>query len=343
MCTQQCTGKREQCGHACTSKCHGLTQCPETQPCPAPIRVSCKCGQHSLQVPCNATAQSSGSKRELACNDFCAKVERNRKLAQALEIDEDREEPALTTDDLGYYDDTLCEYYVDNSSTCKQVESMLIGFCNDKTKQTLHCKPMKSHLRKFLHRYCVHFNLATEAVDPEPFRSVVIRKTLGDCRIPTPLLSVAAHHPSMNRPPPPAADGAQASKNKPPVNAICLSDLKFGLIKTELDMELQQVFGEHVKYTSEWMSDADAVLIKPDLPDDMDATAKEEYIWHLKKQALDALVASETAARVDCCWIDRTGKMTWSERRTVAPPPLLQKGTTTPVSVNPFDTLQEEA
>ncbi|KAI9316413.1 hypothetical protein BX666DRAFT_1859237 [Dichotomocladium elegans] len=312
-CLQTCNKKRR-CGHPCTSKCHGSDPCPEEEPCGALVRVACKCGQNSLQVPCNATSTSPGTKRELDCNDFCAKVERNRKLAMALNIERKPEdESGPTTDELGYFDDSLCNFYLENRNWAKYIETMLIDFVKGPNR-TLHCKPMKPGFRHFLHRYCVHFNLATESVDPEPHRSVVIRKTLGQCRIPSPLLSVAAHHPTMNRPPAPSATPKATTKSLQPVNALCLSDLPFGLIKTELDMELDQVFGD-TKYTSEWMTDADAVLIIPVADESMAMEDKEAMIWDFKKAIKNKLDASDKSSRVDCCWVDRSGKISWTERK----------------------------
>ncbi|KAI9484553.1 hypothetical protein BDB00DRAFT_129523 [Zychaea mexicana] len=330
-CVQICNGKRAKCDHPCAKKCHGLTPCPENDPCQTMVQAACKCGQHALQVACNATSETMGSKRELSCNDFCAKVERNRRLASALEIERDvtpasssspsssgipLDEAVPSTDELGYYDDSLCEFYLENLRWCKQMETMLIDFVKDQAKHVLHCKPMKSGFRKFIHRYSVHFNVSTESVDPEPYRSVVVRKSLGQPRIPSPLLSVAAHHPSMNRPPPPntTAGAKSSSSSKQPVNALCLSDLAFGLIKSELDMELAEAFGDGLKFTSEWLTDADAVLVVPTV-DDYPIEEREGIVWELKKLAKDSLTASGNAARIDCCWVDKEGKITWTERK----------------------------
>ncbi|KAI8141438.1 hypothetical protein BJV82DRAFT_670718 [Fennellomyces sp. T-0311] len=342
-CVQPCNGKRSNCGHPCSSRCHGISSCPESEECKTLVRVSCKCGQNALMVPCNATKDNAGSKRELSCNDFCAKVERNRRLASALEIDRDTvEEPVPTTDELGYYDDSLCEFYLENLRWCKQMETSLIEFCKDTTKHVMHCKPMKSGFRKFIHRYSVHFNVATEAVDPEPYRNVIVRKSLGPVRIPSPLLSVAAHHPSMNRPPPPSAV-VKPTSSKQPVNALCLSDLAFGLIKSELDMELASAFGADTPFTSEWLTDSDAVLVIPTI--DKPIEEKEEIVWQLKKKAKESLQGSGNAARVDCCWVDQHGKITWTERRQIVRQQETEEEQQTPAahSSNAFEALSSSS
>lgn len=342
MCTQPCPGKREKCGHPCNKSCHNAaaTKCPENEPCQAPVRVACRCGQNSLTVSCNATTDSPGSKRELECNDFCAKIERNRKLALALELDKKADElvtptTMLSTDDLGYYDESLCNFFLENKTFCKQIEKLLIDFVQG-TKQTLHCKPMKRAFRRFLHRYSIHFNVATEAVDPEPYRSVILRKALGQTRIPATLLSVAAHYPTLNRPPPQTAataengntdesahlgaaetpmDAVPVTKlSKHSVNALLLSNLSFGLIKEDLDFALEQALGD-IPFASEWRVDLDAVVVTPQLSDDLEVEAKEDTIWRLKK--IVAATVMEFAARVDCCWVDRHGKLTWTEAKGI--------------------------
>ncbi|KAF7730455.1 FKBP12-associated protein [Apophysomyces ossiformis] len=271
------------------------------------------CGQNSLSIPCNATADSSGSKQTLECNDFCAKVERNRKLAMALDINrEDGAGEVPSADDMGYYDDSLRDFYLENPGWCKQAENMLLNFVQS-NKPTLYCKPMRSAFRRFIHRYCVHFNVATEAVDPEPQRSVVIRKTIGDCRIPPILLSKAAYDPAANRPPvlqtPEVISVVKTSRQ--PVNALYLSDLVFGLTQFELDAALRALL-EDTKFVTRWMNESDAVVI-PTLSNEISIEEKENIVWKLKKTVKSALVEA-TAARVDCCWIDQTGVVTWSEK-----------------------------
>ncbi|RCI06222.1 FKBP12-associated protein, partial [Rhizopus stolonifer] len=161
-CTQVCGGTRNKCGHVCKEKCH-QGECPQTEPCTARIKATCSCGQNSIEIPCNATEESNGSKRELECNDFCAKVMRNRRLAMALDIKRDDFStplsPALSassdrvfsSDDLGYYDDSLCEFYIENTNWCRQMEIIMIEFVQDANKKSFHFKPMRSEQRRFLH------------------------------------------------------------------------------------------------------------------------------------------------------------------------------------------------
>ncbi|KAI8379253.1 uncharacterized protein BYT42DRAFT_613583 [Radiomyces spectabilis] len=341
VCTQPC-GKSRSCSHPCKAPCHGDSPCPETEPCDARIRATCDCGQNSIEIPCNATAESSGSNQKLDCNDFCLKVQRNRRLAMALDIHRDETTAQqLSTDDLGYYDDSLCGFYHENPSWCKQIETLLIDFVQD-SKQSLHCRPMRSAFRRFIHRYCIHFNLATEAVDPEPKRSVIVRKTLGQCRVPSILLSYAAYHPTANRPPAQpvkdsVAEATVMKTSKQPVNALYLSDMAFGMTKSDLDEILRKLYGD-VSFTSRWVNDFDAVIMF-ETDNAMPVSEKEDLIWRLKKGTKMAFFDTHTAARVDCCWINQQDHVTWCEK------PLTNNKTTseapTSASKNSFNALMD--
>ncbi|KAI8077197.1 hypothetical protein BDF21DRAFT_385106 [Thamnidium elegans] len=341
-CSQVCGGTRS-CGHACQRKCHGTdTPCLEDEPCTARVKASCKCGQNSIEIPCNATAVSSGSKKDLECNDFCAKVLRNRRLALAFDIKRDdiassplstsapstsgsAAEPsrALSSDDLGYYDDSLREFYLENSSWCRHMESSMIDFAQDATKKNLHLKPMRSEYRRFIHRYAVHFNISTEAIDSEPKRSVIIRKTAGTPRVPPILLSKAARNPSLNRPPTTTqgieADTSGRSASRQPVNALYLTDMAFGLTKLELDADLVpliKIGNDSIHFTTKWVNENDAVVV-PSISDHISMDEKESIIWQLKKFVKAAFLNPTClkAARVDCCWVNKNGEVTWSEKQ----------------------------
>jgi transcriptional repressor NF-X1 len=273
-----------------------------------------------MEIPCNATAQTSGSNQVLECNDFCAKVLRNRRLAEALDIKrEESPDKSLSFDELGYYDDTLCEFYLENPAWCKRMEVTLSEFVQDDSKKTLHFKPMRSQYRRFIHRYAVHFNVSTEAIDPEPQRSIVVRKNIGAYRVPSILLSRAARNPSLNRPPTQLQEGVPKPASKQPVNSLYLSDMAFGLTKLELDAALVPVLklGEDtINFTSRWVNENDAI-VTPLIDDSVSVDEREIIIWQLKKLVKAAFVQNsedDKASRVDCCWVNQKGEVTWNEK-----------------------------
>ena len=293
-----------------------IQACPEVTPCTARIKASCRCGQITMEIPCNATAQSSGSKKDLDCNDFCAKVLRNRRLALAFDIKREEVispngEPtrSLSSDDLGYYDDSLRQFYLENATWCRHMENSLIEFVQNKETKYLHCKPMRTEFRRFIHRYAVHFNVATEAIDKEPKRSVIVRKTMGPTRVPTILLSRAARNPSLNCVPTTTEEAIEAdtsgrSASRQPVNALYLTDMAFGLTKLELDAELVpliKIGNDIIHFTSKWVNDNDAIVV-PSISDDyfhgrekkilLMANSKSLFVQHLFNHKKPKLLVS---------------------------------------------------
>lgn len=110
-CKQLCTKPRETCGHACNAPCHDGV-CPSIA-CRDKIKVSCPCGNLKAIRTCaeqsaaearraqlNSIALTSSDDSSitlptlgklktcsLECNEECAKLERNRRLALALQIE----------------------------------------------------------------------------------------------------------------------------------------------------------------------------------------------------------------------------------------------------------------
>ncbi|KAI7868643.1 hypothetical protein BDF14DRAFT_542544 [Spinellus fusiger] len=339
VCQQMCDGIRS-CGHPCKGKCHPGA-CLESDPCSVRIRTSCECGQHVAEMPCRATGESSGSQHVLPCDALCAKVQRNRKLAMALDIQRDEAADTLSMDDLGYYDATLREFYRDHVSWCVQVEKMLIEFCTS-PRQTLHCKPMRSPLRQFIHRYAIHFHFTTEAVDHEPKRSVIVRKTAGQSRVPPLLLSKAAFNLALGRVPvvePLSAEESVGKTSHQPVNAVYLSDLAIGLTHVELDLALLEICGQ-TKVISRWVDDSDAMVIPlADTTTAMDE--REDNVWRLKRLLKAHFVPKGTCSRVDCCWLNKKGIVTWTEKQT-KPPAASSSVPNGQRHVNAFEVLSNE-
>lgn len=283
-----------------------------------------------MEIPCNSSATSSGSNPTLECNDFCAKILRNRRLASALDIQRDEPsmdpssssgQPPLSAADLGYYDDSIRNFYMENIRWCKQMEKQLIDFAQDSTQTSLHFKPMRAHFRWFLHTYATHFNLGTEAMDPEPYRSVAARKNIGQCRVPPILLSQAIRDPTLMAQPPASEESSSAAAaaadvkpdraKKPPVNAIQLIDLAFGTLQEDIDNILRPVLD--TPYTTQWGKEGDTLVILPDLATVTDMETKETMLWQWKKALQSAFLFNDVAGLVECCWVNQAGEITWSQ------------------------------
>uniref|UniRef100_A0A672HDS0 Nuclear transcription factor, X-box binding 1 n=1 Tax=Salarias fasciatus TaxID=181472 RepID=A0A672HDS0_SALFA len=116
-CQQPCALPRPDCSHPCSAPCHKGSSCPRTT-CTAKVALQCACGRRKETVACTEATSSYQkyaaiavasklsdmqlgnsmdigpllSKKELKqtrleCDQECATLERNRRLAEALQIE----------------------------------------------------------------------------------------------------------------------------------------------------------------------------------------------------------------------------------------------------------------
>ncbi|RKO89941.1 hypothetical protein BDK51DRAFT_13552, partial [Blyttiomyces helicus] len=196
-CTAKCGRSRSVCGHTCGFTCHGKAYCAEDRPCLAKLSQACRCGNKVQQIVCGAWKESIGKSAAspLPCDETCALAERNRRLAEALEVDTSPNAPPITE-----YDDALLRYAHHNLAWARTVEKTLKEFLEDRTKRTHHFPHTRSGRAPFIAGLAVHYNLVGEVVDADSGRgSVIVRKTASRLpAVPHPLISSAAarHIPS---------------------------------------------------------------------------------------------------------------------------------------------------
>lgn len=70
------------------------------------------------------------------------------------------------------------------------------------TKRCHSFKPMKVHERHVIHELGSFYGLETQAMDPEPHRSVVAYASYGVCKIPNVTLSETIRREKLKVPPP---------------------------------------------------------------------------------------------------------------------------------------------
>ena len=172
-CIQACGALKKVCNHPCEDQCHVPYPCKQDKQCPHKLLITCPCQTRKEEVRCGASASSEGNlQKELKCDDECARLERNRKLATALDID-----PATHTDQhIPYSADTL-KMYSEMPSWCSDQEREFRVFASSSDERRLRFKPMPSHNRNFLHNLAEDYGLDCESMDPEPYRHVAIFKT----------------------------------------------------------------------------------------------------------------------------------------------------------------------
>ncbi|TGO91141.1 hypothetical protein BPOR_0037g00040 [Botrytis porri] len=187
-------------------------------------------------VKCLASKSSEGnSKKTLDCNDECLKLQRNAKLAAALNID-----PSTHTDDHIPYSQQTLDMVKDMLKFCQTYEREFRVFAADPSEKRLRFKPMPSHQRAFLHSLAEDYGLDSESQDPEPHRHVSIfktprfvsapLKTLAQCVKVKPVAVVEA------------ASSKRLVATAEPFNAFLLSNPRFGLTIDEIHTDLSSEF-----------------------------------------------------------------------------------------------------
>ncbi|KAI4134817.1 MAG: hypothetical protein LQ341_005962, partial [Variospora aurantia] len=202
--------------------------------------ITCECQHLKQEMKCNAFKSSEGnSKKSLGCDDECARLERNRKLALALNID-----PEASKDDhIPYSIDTL-KMFRENVKWSQEQEREFRVFATDDAEKRLRFKAMPSHQRTFLRSLAQDFGFDSESMDPEPHRHVAVFKTPRFVSPPTKTLKECVRIQSD-------AEAAAASvleeqrrsrSNNEAYNGFLLGHPRFGLTFDVLRSELTPQF-----------------------------------------------------------------------------------------------------
>ncbi|KAK0618526.1 hypothetical protein B0T17DRAFT_341844 [Bombardia bombarda] len=272
-CAQACGKVRKSCEHTCTDQCHAPYPCKEDKPCQSKTFITCPCQNKKQEVRCLATKLHPSLEREstLKCDDDCARLQRNRRLAEALNIDFETH-----ADEHVPYSDATLKLFRDNVNWAQVQEREFRVFAAAADEKRLRFKPMPPQQRAFLHSLAEDFGLDSESQDPEPHRHVCIfktprfvsapRKTLAQClRVAKTAASLGAAASSAR---PPTAIADQPSQA---LNAFLLTDLRFALTLEEVDQALAADLaaaarsGPALTFTSSFLP-SDEIVIKTTTP-----------------------------------------------------------------------------
>ncbi|KPI39714.1 uncharacterized protein AB675_3358 [Cyphellophora attinorum] len=190
--------------------------------------ITCDCQRKKEEVRCNARAGvpiPSGRQTSLKCDDECARLARNKVLAEALRIPDGH-----TDDHVPYSTETLKMYLEDVPWAHKQEEIFRLFAADDEEKR-FRFDPMKSRQRQFLHSLAEDFGFDTESVDPEPHRHIVLFKTPRFVSAPMKTLAQSARirRAQLN-----VAAPVAAVVKEPEYNGFILRGLKFALTEDEI-------------------------------------------------------------------------------------------------------------
>jgi len=207
--------------------------------------------------------------RKLECNDECLKVQRNAKLAAALNIDQ-----STHTDDHIPYSQQTLEYFSANTKSAQVYEREFRVFAADDLEKRLRFKPMPAAQRAFLHSLAEDFGMDSESQDPEPHRHVCVFKTPRFVSAPMKTLAQCAKIKAVSAPEPAPSTTGMISTTEP-FNAFLLLSPKFGLTIDELQADLApELSGTGVELNIAFLPSGDVVL-----------RAAEAQDWHTKVEA----------------------------------------------------------
>uniref|UniRef100_A0A8C1FUB9 Transcriptional repressor NF-X1 n=1 Tax=Cyprinus carpio carpio TaxID=630221 RepID=A0A8C1FUB9_CYPCA len=236
-CKQPCTHPRASCGHPCAAPCHPGTPCPPSI-CSAKMALQCDCGRKKETVPCADAASSyqryaaiavasklsdmqlgesvdigqltkkEQRKARLECDQECATLERNRRLAEALQIDQSVD--TFNKSATSKYSDSLKEDARKDFKFVSEIEEEiknLVELANKgKQPKRSHCfPPMKREHRRIIHELAEAYGVESVSYDSEPKRNVVITAIRGKSVCPNTSLAALIERETVSRAPPPIA------------------------------------------------------------------------------------------------------------------------------------------
>ncbi|KAI1053148.1 hypothetical protein LB505_010317 [Fusarium chuoi] len=221
------------------SVCHGQTPCKESTACQVKMSTSCACGNHKQSFKCLASTNNpTPSRPDIRCDEECERLDRNRRLAAALNID-----PASHTNDHIPFSDNTLKLYKQMQSWGDAQESQFRVFAANKDEVRLRYEPMKNQSRQFLHLLAEDFGFESKSEDYDIHRSVLVWKSDKFVSAPTKTLAQCVKIRATQ-----AAEAAAAAAIRPPsppiletepFNALVLTEPRFGLTIEEVNAALE--------------------------------------------------------------------------------------------------------
>ncbi|XP_041040209.1 transcriptional repressor NF-X1 isoform X1 [Carcharodon carcharias] len=239
QCKQPCIIPRPDCNHPCSSSCHPGSPCPKT-PCYAEVILYCSCQRRKEIMICSEassnyqriTAISMASKlsdmhlgdsveisklisrkemkqTRLECDEECATVERNRRVADALNINP-ASDPFHIRSLGSKYSDSLKEDARKDLKFVTEVEEEIKALVEavNKGKQQKKSRcypPMNREHRRVIHELAEVYSVESVSYDSEPKRNVVVTAVKGKSVCPNVSLTSLIEREMAARPPPPIA------------------------------------------------------------------------------------------------------------------------------------------
>ncbi|KAF1845697.1 uncharacterized protein K460DRAFT_338163 [Cucurbitaria berberidis CBS 394.84] len=309
-CTQACGKELSICSHSCMAPCHFPSLCKEEKPCQHKIFITCECQRIKQDAKCNASRHGEGNNlKRLKCDDECARLERNHKLALALNVD-----PEHQNDHVPYSDATL-NMYQHNSTWAVAQEKQLRLFAADPDEKRLRFKPMPRNQRAFVHSLAADFGFDSESMDPEPHRHVAIFKTPKFVMAPMRTLADCARTRQVQQrmPPAPVTTSAATLRPKPsnttgdPYNAFLIMNPRFALTIEDLNAAIRNVLSTtsfRLELEVSFLP-SEAVALKPPLAARLNMPEREmQTLLESLKEPLSQVLTSQKMGKLQLARLD---------------------------------------
>lgn len=269
-------------------------------------------------MKCNASKDNEGNgTKSLPCNDECARLERNRKLALALNIDQTTHVEG--GDHVPYSAETLF-LFSEHVKWGQTQEREFRVFASAEDEKRLRFKPMSAHQRAFVHSLAEDFGLDSESMDPEPHRHVAIWKTPRFVRAPGKTLAESLRIRQAQRATMAGSTsdtegtkrGKASNEVGEPFNGFLVSNPRFGLTVDDLSAELAVVVPSSSPFTFdvEFLPSEEVVLKA------MTRTVTEQDLQQSLlnlKPALTAAIATKAIGSIQLCHTDSSLNVTRRE------------------------------
>ncbi|KXT06317.1 hypothetical protein AC578_9199 [Pseudocercospora eumusae] len=316
QCLQPCGKLKKICGHSDEAPCHAPYPCKEEKPCQNKVFITCECQAQKQEMKCGASKSTEGNlNKSLACNDECARLERNRKLRAALNIDQSAHVEGL--DHIPYSNETL-NIFAKQVKWAQTQEREFRVFAASEDEKRLRFKPMQPLQRSFIHSLAEDFGLDSDSIDPEPHRHVIVWKTPRFVSAPNKTLADALRlrqqtlrsaNVSAN-----ASDTEVApSKSKTmlfePFNSFRVTKPRFGLTIDEVRAEVNSIMHPSTPFTFdiEFLPSEEVVLkaVSRTLP-----ALELEQMLHNLRMPLATAIASRGYGSLQLCTTDSSLNIT---------------------------------
>ncbi|KAG5928963.1 hypothetical protein E4U42_007530 [Claviceps africana] len=284
--------------------------CNESLACTAKASISCPCGLRQQQVKCLASSLNpTPSRPDIKCDDECLRLDRNRRLAAALNID-----PASHQNDHVPYTDLTLKLFKENKTWAESQEREFRVFSRSPNEARLRFKPMASTFRQFLHNLAKDYGLESKSEDAEPHRYVVVfkgsrfmsapLKTLAQCITIRATQAAAAGSTAATRALthlPPRAD---------PFNAFLLINPRFGVTIDEVASALQfdLALQPSIHFKISFLPSEEILLrATTSYSAALSPTALEQALTSMKARLIKSIEAIGLAGNILLCHVDSSG------------------------------------